>query len=155
MKHLLFIFTLLLGSINFAQAQTNFQSFYSNKVTTLRVTGTNTYSYVPNSDTSLGFVHAIYTADATVGNRIVVLELLNEAGQLITDFYGAPAITASQARHILYLPGAYRESAFDSNNTVQIPFASGMVIPAGYTLRVRDTANISAGDSMILGIQVR
>ena len=116
-------------------------------VTTL--TGTNTVT-LPSAvyPRQLIDVHCAYTASATVGNRIIVLELVNGSSTVIFDFHTSAAITAGQADyHIDFIPGTYRETAFDTAHSIQTPFAAGLIIPAGYTVNVLDSANISASDS--------
>lgn len=117
---------------------------------------TNTFSYAPTADKQLIYAHVVYTADATVGNREIVLELVNPSSQVVGDWHTSAYITANQSGyHVEFLPGTYRETTFDAAHTIQTPFAAGLMIPSGYTLKVLDANNVSAADTMIVSIQVK
>ena len=113
------------------------------------VTGTNTAS-LPASQVPRKLIYAesVYTASATAGNRYVTLALVNTAGTVVASWYTSAAVTASQAGyHVEFMPGTYREAAFDASHTIQTPYATGLLIPAGYTLKIYDSAAVSASDS--------
>ena len=116
---------------------------------------TNTYSYTSDKDRELVFVHAEYTSSATVGNRSITLELLNAADTVIGDWHVTPTQAASLVRHYEFMQGTYREATFDAAGTVQTPFPIGLVVPIGYKIRIRDTNNISATDTMDIGYQLK
>jgi len=100
------------------------------------------------------FAHVVYTADATVGSRYITMQLIDGSSNVVGDWHTSAAITAGQAGyHIEFLPGTYRETAFDANHTIQTPFASGLIVPSGYTLKIFDGAAISAMDSMVVSVE--
>lgn len=116
----------------------------------------NTYSYTPTVALELVFAHVVYNASATVGNRVVSLQLLDGSGNAVGTWETTPPITASQTGyHVEFAGGVYREATFDANHTVQTPFPVGLTVPAGYTLKVLDLANVSAADTMTIGLQLR
>lgn len=113
------------------------------------VTGTDTGTLAASTTLTrqVLWVHVIYTADATVGNRWIVLALKNASGTIVGDWHAGAAITASQAdQHIEFLPGIYRETSF-INSTIQVPFPAALTIPIGYTLTISDSSAVSASDS--------
>lgn len=118
------------------------------------ITGTNTVT-LPSSTVprQLIFAQATYTTSATVGNRYLRLGLYNGAGTLIGDWTTSAAMTASGTYLVDFLGGTFRESAFDTNKTIQTPFPAGLVIPAGYTLKVFDLAGVSATDAETVSFQ--
>ena len=124
--------------------------------TSYNVVATNTFSYAPVADKQLIYAHVVYAANATVGNRAIVLQLINGSAQVVGDWHTSAYITAGQTgRHVEFLPGTYREAAFDAVNTIQTPFPVGLIVPNGYTLKIFDANNVSASDSMVVGYQVR
>lgn len=120
---------------------------------TVFTVGTNTYTYMAARNLKLIFAHVTYTSSATVGDRKVVLQLVDASANVVADWHTTPVIAASLTRHIEFNPGTYREAAFDANNSVQTPFAIGLIVPSGYSLKILDSAGIHAGDSMIIGLQ--
>lgn len=140
-----------------AAAQQPVISVTPEPTTSRTAVATNTYIYTSAAGKPFQviFAHIIYTADATVGNRTVVMELVNAAGEVVGDWHTTPYVTASQTRHIEYMPGTFREATFDAEGTVQTPFANGLTVPVGYSLVIRDDSNVSASDTMIIGLQVK
>lgn len=126
------------------------------RIALLSGSGTTSVSLTAtNVEYKLIYVHAIVTTSATVGNRLYRLELLDAALAVVGDWHMPIAVAASQAnKHIEYMQGIYRESAFDVQGSIQIPFPNDLVILDGYTLRFRDSAAISASDSISLYVQV-
>lgn len=80
-------------------------------------------------------VHVDLTTTATVGNRVVVLEVLDSADVVLGSITLEAALAASQSNviHRIY-PGSVDG---------EIPFP----VPVGGKLRVRDTATIDASDT--------
>lgn len=119
-------------------------------------TGTNsvTFAAATPQNWRLVYAHVTFVASADVGNRAIVMELLNGSSVVVGDWHCIPAVAASQTRHIEFTNGFYREAVFAANNTIQTSFPAGMTIPDGYTLRIRDSAEISETDSITAYIQV-
>ncbi|MDE1867539.1 MAG: hypothetical protein KGI08_07515 [Thaumarchaeota archaeon] len=118
--------------------------------TIVKVTGTNTASLTAVAyPRLLTYAHTTYTASATVGNRYISLAIIAPDGTTdVGDWHASAAITAGQTGYeVEFLPGTYRETAFDANHTIQAPFPMGLVIPANYTVKVVDLANVSATDN--------
>ena len=110
-------------------------------------------SDVLKDDFHLHWFHVIYTSDATVGNRQIVAALLDQDDNIVYDITAGAVQTASNAYHYNYLPGIFRETSF-VNGEIQVPFPIFFVAKGGYRLRVYDSANIAAGDSMALSYSV-
>ena len=120
------------------------------------VTGTGTNTYTLASSTvprQLIFAHSVYTTSATVGNRYLYIALYNSSGVKTGEWETSAAMTASGTWDVAFMPGTYRETAFDTNKSIQTPFPIGLVIPAGYTLKIYDNANISASDSQAIVVE--
>lgn len=122
----------------------------------LSATGTTSVSFTADTpqDWRLIFAHVSYVAAAVAGSRTIVMELLNGSGVVVGDWHCTPAITSGQTRDVEFMAGTYREATFDANNTVQVPFPIGLIIPDGYSLRLRASAGGNAGDSLAAYIQV-
>ena len=75
------------------------------------------------------------TTDGTVANRWVRVALIAPDGHNILCMCSGAVVTASHTdqRHT-YIQGIYRETAF-INNVIQVPVASELYLPSGYTLR--------------------
>lgn len=114
---------------------------------------TNTYSYVIPTDLRLVFAHVIYTADGNAGNRDITLHMLDTAGNTIANWNaGAYIIASATNQHVEFMQGVFRETAF-FNNTIQVSFPMTLIFPSGYTLKINDSNNISAGDSMSVSLE--
>lgn len=94
------------------------------------------------------WAHVVYTASATAGNRSITGLLLN-GGQQDWDTPSNVSITAGQTKHIAYLPGAYRESAF-VNDEIQIAFPRDFLLIANDQFKIYDVNDVDAADTMII-----
>jgi len=95
------------------------------------------------------YVHDIYTASATVGNRYVTLNLISSDGTTVVgNWHTSAAITAGLSNyHVEFLPGTYRETTFDGSHSVQTPFPMILIIPANYSVKVTDFSAVSSSDT--------
>lgn len=117
-----------------------------------RTTGTNTKSILFRTRVNLMWVHVEYVSSATAGNRAVVLELLDSSSNIVLDTHSTVNQAASLTRHYEFFPGTYREGAFGTpGGDIQLPLPDGLIILPNYTIRIRDTQNISASDAMTIG----
>ncbi len=122
----------------------------------ITLTGTNTVTLSASSVARrLIFADINYTASATVGNRYIVMQLLNASNTVVGDLNTSAAITASATDHIDFVPGTYRETAFDATKTIQTPFPVDLLIPANYTLKIVDVSNVSTGDAETAYLELR
>jgi hypothetical protein len=118
----------------------------NNKVSAITGTNTGSLTLSTTGNCTVTFAHIIYTASATVGSRYLAMGIYNGA-TLVADWHAGAAITAGLTnQHIEFLQGVYRETSF-INSTLQAPFPYGLVVPAGDSLKISDTAGISASDS--------
>jgi hypothetical protein len=99
------------------------------------------------------FVKLVTTA--TVGNRQIVIEAKNTAGTVIGRMSAGAVQAASLTRYYQFMQGTYRETAF-INNDIQIPIPADTYLPAGYSLRIYDSAVVdAAADDMTVGISCK
>lgn len=116
------------------------------------ITGTNTGTITFNHAVVIIGMHVTYTSDATVGNRVLKLSINDLSAVKIMDSYAGLVQAASLVRSYEFVNGVHRETAF-INGSVQVPIATGFVIPAGGSIIVNDASAISATDSYIAKIQ--
>ena len=112
----------------------------------------NSWQALFREDTEIKWVHVEYTSSATAGNREVALEVLDESDNVVLSCNSAATQAASLVNHHEFFPGTYREPAF-ALNAIQTPIPKDLVIPANHKLRVRDTAGIHVGDSIVVSYQ--
>ena len=117
------------------------------------VVGTNTGSHVVDSPQTLVGAHLIYTSDATVGNRQILLEIKDAVGTVIMDIHAGAVQAASLVLDYEFLQGIFRETAF-VDSAIQVPVPMGFVIPVGGSIVVRDSAGIAITDSYTLKLQL-
>lgn len=117
------------------------------------INGTNTGTIVFDHAVSTIGIHVAYTTDATVGNRELMIEILDASAVLIMNTGSASYQTASLAREYNCMDGIYREAAFKLNRSINVPLPTGYVIPAGGSILIKDAAGISATDSYVAKIQ--
>jgi hypothetical protein len=112
---------------------------------------------VPDGEVwQLDWLHAMLQSTATVGNRQLVLGLYDNAG--IPNFYGdwhaGTTQAASLARHYMFQPGMYRETAF-VDGEIQIAIPQKLVAHPGWIIRVYDSAAVdAAADDLTIAYQV-
>lgn len=115
---------------------------------------TNTYTFpVQNKAVKCNWMRIYYTSSATVGNRQVRTEIYDGANLVWSCSAGAVQ-AASLSRTYAWMPGIYRETAFIDGG-IQVPFPADMTLLPGMKLKVYDSANISATDTMVIDIQHR
>jgi hypothetical protein len=118
----------------------------------LRTTGaTNSLqSNTVNEDTYLLFVSVAYTSNATVGNRQIVLQVLDPSNNVLAQHSAGLVQAASLVNRYNFMPCITRETAL-VNSEVNVPIPFDLMIPSGGSFKVLDTAGIAAGDSMVVG----
>jgi hypothetical protein len=99
------------------------------------------------------WAHVEYTADATVGNRWISLELLDSSGTVMVDTHSGAAQTAGQVRDHEFFPGIFRETSYINNHSINVPIPAKLIIPANHRLKILDDTNVSTGDSMVIHYQ--
>lgn len=86
------------------------------------------------------------TTDATVANRYVVVQVLDENSNVVTAFHsGAPVAASATSQQHDFLQGVFRETSF-VDSSVHVPFATECVIPEGWGVKVSISGGV-AGDS--------
>lgn len=111
---------------------------------------------VPNGEMwRLNSVYVEMVTTATVGNRQIVIEVQNTSAQVVGRISAGATQAASLTRRYLCMQGTYRETAF-INTDIQIPIPQDSFLPAGFTLRVYDSAAIAAAaDDMTVSISIK
>ena len=107
---------------------------------------TNTWTLVLTDAVLLEHLVARYTSQATVGNRTVVLEILDANNAVLAAMAGDVTQAASLTRSYVFGRGLPADAAF-VGTTLQRP-THLYRLEAGWKIRVRDSANIAAGDSL-------
>lgn len=100
----------------------------------------------------LSWLYVTYTSNATVGNRQLRMSLLNASDVVVANIHAGIVQAASLVRAYSFVQCMVREIAF-VDNSLQVPLPSDFVIPAGWKIRVNDSAGISATDSMAVALQ--
>jgi hypothetical protein len=101
------------------------------------------------SDAYLNSVCAQYTSNATVGNRQLVLQVLDSSSNVMYQFSAGIVQAASLVRFYNFMAGVAREAAF-VNGELMVPIPFDIIIPQGGSVKVFDSAAIAAGDSMVV-----
>jgi len=113
------------------------------------------YTYTPTSNKQLIFAHVVVIASSTVSNRYFKMSLVNTSGDVVGDWHSSALITASQTRHIEFMPGTYRETAFDANGSIQVPFPQNLIVPANYSLIFSDATGVVTNDTLAVGLEIK
>lgn len=89
----------------------------------------------------------VLTTDATVASRRIVLQAIDEAGDIALQISANVTVAASATnqRHSV-MPDLPRESAF-INNDILVPIPDSFMLPAGYKLRISVSDGV-AGDAV-------
>lgn len=124
------------------------------QLTTTRTTEADNswISEIFREEQRLLWVHVVYTSTATVGNRQIVFQLKNTDGNVIYDAHAGAVQAASNVYHYEFMQGIYRETAF-IDNAINVPIPVDLILPAGTTITIYDSANIAVGDSMVINYQ--
>jgi len=125
-----------------------------NIVTVEGEVGTNTWTWTcpDGRNAKISWLHCAYTSDATVGNRQILLQLLDASDVIRMDTHAGAVQAASLVRHYLYLPGIYRETSF-IDGELEVALPRSLVVPSGYKLKVYDSTDVSASDAMAINFQ--
>ena len=94
------------------------------------------------------FARCSYTATATVGNRLINLQLLDASNNIIGTWQAGAAITAGlTAQELAFLPsGAARESSLN-NSSLNIAIPPGLTVNQFCKIKCFDKANIDVADT--------
>jgi hypothetical protein len=107
-------------------------------------------------DYQLLWLHVDYTATATAGNRLLELELLDPNGDSCGHIHPGSYQAENLNYHYYFLPGIFRETVSavaesGVDGTIQVPVPAKLIVPAGYTLNIRDANAVDvAADDMLL-----
>jgi len=111
----------------------------------------NSYTYIARRPIAVRWLHVLYTSTATAGNRLLSMTIKDAAGNTMYSIRAGTTQAASLARHYVFQPGIYRETAF-VNNEIQVAIAPG-ILEAGWSLTIADENNVDAADTFDLGFQ--
>lgn len=138
----------------------------SPEIVTIPVSGTNIGDYtfnldLPTSPLNSGasefqilWIQFVYTADATVGTRNPVMDLLDESLNSVFSVASINTQTANQGIQHSLLQGVviFPVSVFGLMRTIPV---NGLYGFNNYTVRIQDLSAISAGDTFAGFMQVR
>jgi len=92
-----------------------------------------------------------YTSNATVGTRILRLEILNEAGDTVYIMLADSNQTASLVRLYLWSPSIATGDVSNNEAVMNMP----KYIPENFTVRVRDGSDVDDTDDFIIAFAFR
>jgi len=95
------------------------------------------------------------TSDATVGNRQMTIELQDNAADVIGRWKAGAVQAASLTRNYCFGPSNADLTAFRDTTFLMTPIPPTVVLPAGYIIRVYDSAAVAAAaDDMVVQLMV-
>lgn len=110
------------------------------------VAGNANSQYTATRYTQLLYGQVVLTTDATVANRRVILQILDENDDVVIDSHAGAVVAASASdQHHEFLQGIYRETSF-IGDSLQVPIGGDWLVPPGWKFSV-DIENGVAGDS--------
>jgi len=90
--------------------------------------------------------HVIMNTNATVANRQLILEILDENDTFIYDVHAGDVVTNSLFNvHFAFMKSVPREEVFLGKN-IQVPLGESFVLPVGWKMKIR-WENVTGGDS--------
>ena len=92
-----------------------------------------------------------YIATATVGNRLIGIQLRDPTDLIMAEVRTATVLAASQTATYYFHPGSTRETAFvgaASGASLVMPMPPDLFLGAGDDLRILDGAAIDGADSV-------
>ncbi len=112
-----------------------------------------TFTVPDDEQWRLNWAHVVFVSNATVGNRRIVMDVLNASDAVLIDMGASAVQAASVTRHYQFLQGIYRETDFIQGE-LEVPMPQDLWLTAGMKLRFRDEAEIApAGDDMTVTFQ--
>ena len=100
-------------------------------------------------------IHVDFTSTATVGNRLITMEIYDDTNTLVSDYYAGALQAASLDHHYLFAQGIYRETTF-VNGELQCPFPFETILLPGWYCKIADSNAVdAAADDMITNIIYR
>lgn len=97
-------------------------------------------SFVLTGRYYLDWVFVAFTADATVGNRQLQVDILDGAGAVLYTAQAGALVAASGTAKATFSPGV----PFTTSGYLFVPLPKKILIPTGGTVKVYDSAAIAA-----------
>ncbi len=92
---------------------------------------------------------------ATVGNRQMMIEILDSADDVILQVRAGAVQAASLTRYYLFAPGMMDLAVFRDTDYLATPLPPTLILPAGFKIRVADKAAVAAAaDDMVIQMQI-
>lgn len=98
--------------------------------------------------------YAEYTSNATVGSRQIAISILNPLGTRIFEMRAGVTQAASLTYYYSFGPSLPDLTTVRDTTFEPVPIPPTLILPAGYSLRVRDTKNISGTDDFTWYTQI-
>jgi len=96
------------------------------------------------------------TSTATVGNRQLCIAIRDDSDDVILQVRAGAVQAASLTRYYTFAPGVTELTAFRDTDYLSTAFPAGLVLPAGYDVRIYDkTAVDAAADDMVVQVMVK
>lgn len=114
-------------------------------------------SFTPDSLTiwEISHIYVNLATTATVGNRILTVEIQDESSNVVYKVVHAVTQAASLTYTYEYFAGAPREAAVVSNS-LMVPIPERLRVLHGHSIRIYDSAAVdAAADDMIVAIHYK
>lgn len=123
-------------------------------VTELHVfTNSNDESITFNGPVRILWAHVHYTSDANAGSRALVFEIKDAAGGVLSHVPVQPSQVQGLLRHYMFSGLSLHDNAFVGTDHAHTPIPPEVWVPAGGSLRIFDSAGISALDDFDVALQ--
>lgn len=95
-----------------------------------------------------------FSSTATVGDRLLIMNILDSADDIIFTAPAGVVQPASQNYKYVFNPGTYHETAFHIDYLC-IPIPRRTLLPAGFKINIKDSAAVDvAADDMIVHMMI-
>ena len=139
---------------NYTEAYSEVSPIYSVRDATLN-SSSKTFTVPDGEMWHLNWVRATFTSTATAGNRTIELDIIDESSNVFLSLTAGAVQAASTTVDYNFLQGIYRETTV-INGELQVPFGLDTWLPAGWSMKIFDSAAIdAAADDMIVSFQVK
>jgi hypothetical protein len=96
----------------------------------------------------LASIALLYTASATVGNRVLVVDVKDAAGNILYRATLGTAVTAGQTPRLIFGAGL-ATTGITTPLTQTFALPDGFAVPPAATLTLFDNANIDVADTVL------
>lgn len=109
-------------------------------------TATRTFTVPSGVTWDIGMLEVKCVTDASVANRLAVVQIKDVSGDLLFAALIGPAHAASLTKNYFYAAGLLNDAAFVDTTNLSRTLPKGLVLPTGATINISFTAGV-AGDN--------